>query len=225
MPQQMLPQASSFAGDIDGLILLVLVLVGVWFILTEGVFFWLIFKFREKPGQKSQYVTGKEKHLKRWINIPHALVLVCDIFIIIGAVRVWNDIKIRLPEPDATVRVIGQQWGWVFQHPGADDQLDTPDDILTSDELHVQNDRTYHYRLESRDVLHNFSVPAFRLKQDALPGRSITGWFRPTMTGTYDIQCAEICGIGHGVMYGQIFVEDAATHQAWIAQNSPTGAQ
>ncbi len=225
MLQSMIAQASSYAGDVDGLILLITVLVGVWFLLVEGMFFWLIFRFRARPGEKSQYITGKEKHLKRWINIPHALVLVCDVFIIIGAVRVWHDIKLELPEPDAAVRVIGQQWAWVFQHPGADGELDTTDDIMTTDQLHVQNDRTYHFRLESRDVVHSFSVPAFRLKQDALPGRSITGWFRPTQEGTYEIQCAEICGIGHGVMFGQVVVESASEHATWIAQNSPANSQ
>jgi cytochrome c oxidase subunit 2 len=225
MIQSMVQQASSYAADIDGLFMLVLVLVGFWFILAEGMFFWLIWKFRAKEGQKSQYITGKEKHLKRWITIPHALVLVCDVFIIIGAVNVWYTVKQHLPEADAEIRVIGQQWAWVFQHPGEDNQLDTDDDIFTTDDLYVANETTYHFQLSSRDVLHDFSVPVFRLKQDAVPGRTITGWFRPTATGTFDIQCAEICGIGHGVMFGRIHVQDATEHQAWIAANSPASAQ
>ena len=116
--------------------------------------------------------------------------------------------------------MIGQQWAWTFQHPGADNELDTDDDIFTVDDLHVEVERTYHFRLESRDVLHSFSVPVFRLKQDAIPGRSITGWFRPTVTGQYDVQCAEICGIGHGVMAARIHIEDANTHAAWISAAS-----
>jgi len=223
--ETLLIQASSYAASIDGLILLILVLVGFWFILAEGIFFWLIWRFRAKPGVKSQYITGKEKHLKRWITIPHALVLLCDVFIIIGAVRVWYDIKQHLPEPDYTVRVTGQQWAWVFQHPGADGELDTADDIYTTDDLYVENDRTYHFQLTSRDVLHDFSVPVFRIKQDAIPGRTITGWFHPIRTGTHDIQCAEICGIGHGVMAGRIHVQTASEHAAWIAEHSPASAQ
>ncbi len=222
--ESLIQQASSYAGSIDGVILLVGWIVGFWFIAVEGIFFWLIWRGRAKPGVKSQYITGKEKHLKRWITWPHALVLVCDVFIVIGAAKVWYDIKLQLPEADSTVRVIGQQWAWVFQHPGMDNELDTADDIFTTDTLHVQNNRTYHYRLESRDVLHDFSVPVFRLKQDAIPGRSITGWFRPTVAGTFDVQCAEICGIGHGVMGGRIVIEEASEHAAWIAQNS-TSAQ
>jgi cytochrome c oxidase subunit 2 len=66
-------------------------------------------------------------------------------------------------------------------------------------------------------VVHSFSVPVFRLKQDAIPGRAITGWFRPTVTGEFDVQCAEICGIGHGVMAARISIEDANQHAAWVS--------
>lgn len=225
MIERFLVQASTYAGSIDGIIMLVFVLVGFWFLAAEGVFFWLIWKFRERPGGKSQYLTGKEKHVKRWVTIPHALVLVCDVFIIIGSVRVWYDVKQQLPEADSTVRVIGQQWAWTFQHPGPDNTLDTSDDIFTVGDLHVEVDKTYHFRLESRDVVHSFSVPVFRLKQDAVPGRSITGWFRPTETGEYDVQCAEICGIGHGVMAARIHIEDENQHADWVAENSTSAEQ
>lgn len=215
-----LVQASTYAAEIDRLILGVGLLVILWFFAAEGVFFWLIWKFRAKEGQKSQYLTGKERHVKRWITIPHALVLFCDIFIVWGSVTVWYNVKQRLPEADTTIRVIGQQWAWTFQHPGADNELDTPDDIFTVDDLHVEVDKVYHFRLESRDVLHSFSVPVFRLKQDAIPGRSITGWFEPTITGEYLVQCVEICGIGHGVMAARIHIEDANQHAAWMSAAS-----
>ncbi len=220
MIERYLAQMSTYAGSIDGLILLVAVLVGFWFFAAEGMLFWLVWKFRERPGQKSQYLTGTEHHIKRWITWPHALVLVCDVFIVIGSIRVWNEVKQTLPEPDSTIRIIGQQWAWTFQHPGPDNELDTPDDIFTVDALHIEVETVYHFKLESRDVLHSFSVPVFRIKQDALPGRSITGWFEATMTGEHDIQCAEICGIGHGVMAARIFIEDAGQHAAWVAANS-----
>ena len=220
----LITEASTFAGSIDWLIFLVLVLVGFWFILAEGMFFWLMFRFRHRPGHTGQYITGKEKRLKRWINIPHALVLVCDVLIIIAAVKVWYNVKMQMPPADYTIRVTGQQWAWIFQQPGADGQLDTPDDIFTTDSLHVQVDKTYQFLLESRDVLHDFSVPVFRLKQDAIPGRTITGWFRATKTGTFDVQCAEICGIGHGVMAGSIVVEDPTQHTAWVDRNTPHSA-
>jgi len=221
MLERFMVQASTYAGDIDGIITLIAVLTGFWFLMAEGVFFWLIWKFRAKPGAKSQYLTGKEKHVKRWITIPHALVIFCDLFIIAGAVMVWVNVKQTLPEPDSTVRIIAQQWAWTFQHPGADNELDTADDIFTVEDLHVEVEKTYHFKLESRDVLHDFSVPVFRLKQDAVPGRTITGWFHATKAGTYDIQCAEICGIGHGLMPAKIVIEEATQHAAWVEANSP----
>ena len=72
--------------------------------------------------------------------------------------------------------------------------------------------------------MNSFSVPVFRLKQDALPGRVITGWFEANKTGEYDIQCAEICGIGHGVMAGRISIESPEDHVAWMERQVPTGA-
>ncbi len=221
MIERYLTAASTYAGDIDGLILLIGVLVGFWFILCEVIFFYLIFRYRAKDGVKGEYITGEEKSQKRWITIPHLLVLVCDIFIIVGAVRVWYDVKQDLPPAQATVRVIGQQWAWTFVHPGPDGELDTADDITKMNELHVQVDRLYHYKLEATDVIHSFSVPVFRLKQDAIPGRIITGWFTPTQTGEWDIQCAEICGVGHGLMGARIHIETPRQHMAWMADQSP----
>ncbi len=223
MIERYLAQVSTYAADIDALILLIGVLVGFWFVLTMGTFFYLILRFRRKEGVAAEWITGEERHQKRWINIPHYLVLVCDVFIIVGAVRVWVDVKQSLPEdPHATVRVIGQQWAWSFEHPGPDGQLDTADDIRTVDELHLQVGKPYLFELTSRDVLHNFSVPVFRLKQDAIPGRVITGWFEANQTGTWDIQCAEICGIGHGLMPGRVVIQSEAEHAAWMAGRATT---
>ncbi|MDH3222794.1 MAG: cytochrome C oxidase subunit II [Gemmatimonadota bacterium] len=216
-----LSQGSSYAAGLDRLVLLILLIVGFWFLLAQSIFFGFIMKFRAKPGQKAQYITGKEKHQKRWVTYPHLAVLVFDVAIVIASFNVWYTIKMDLPPADAEIRVIGQQWAWTFQHPGADGTLDTPDDIFTIDELHVENGKTYHYKLESRDVLHDFSVPVWRLKQDAVPGRSITGWFQPTESGTFDVQCAEICGFGHGLMAARVIVEDAGQHADWVAANTP----
>ncbi len=106
-------------------------------------------------------------------------------------------------------------------HPGPDGLLDTADDIYKVNELHLQKGVTYHYKLESVDVLHDFSIPIFRLKQDAIPGRVITGWFEPTLEGEFDIQCAEICGIGHGLMAARVFIENGDKHAAWMASETP----
>jgi len=222
--QLFMQRASSFAADIDNLVMLVTVLVGFWFIAAEVVFFWLIFRFRAKEGVRTQYITGKEKHLKRWINIPHWLIIACDAVIIVAAVKVWVHIKQSLPPADDTIRVTGRQWVWTFQHSGADRVLDTADDITVCDDLHVEVGKTYHFLLEADDVLHSFSVPVFRLKQDAIPGRTVTGWFKPTQTGVHDVQCAEMCGVGHGIMMGRITIETSEQHAAWIAEHAPIAA-
>ena len=215
MLDRLIASASSYSGDVDQLFVLVTVLVGVWFIAADAMFFWLLFRFRATDGVRAQYITGQEKHLKQWINIPHALVLVCDVVIIIAAIRVWVTIKQTLPPADRTVRVVAQQWAWTFTAPGPDNKLDTADDIRTTDELHVEVGKTYHFLLESRDVVHSFFVPAFRLKQDADPGRIFTGWFKPTKAGNFDILCAEICGIGHGAMGARLVVDTAESYSAW----------
>jgi len=217
---QFIEQASTYAADIDNLVFLVSVLVGFWFILIEFVFFGLIVAFRRRPGVKAQYITGEEKHQKRWVGIPHELVLVCDVVIIIAAVRVWVNVKQEQPVAQETVRVIAQQWAWSFVHAGPDGKLDTADDIKTVDEMHVKVGTNYHFKLESRDVLHSFSVPVFRIKQDAIPGREITGWFNATKTGTHDIQCTEICGIGHGLMPARIVIQTKGEYDAWTASQT-----
>jgi cytochrome c oxidase subunit 2 len=162
------------------------------------------------------YITGEEHQYTKWIHWPHYAIIGCDLIIIAGAVHVWYKIKQDLPPADDTVRIIVQQWAWQFVQSGPDGKLDTPDDIRTVDELHVEVGKTYHYELTSLDVLHDFSVPVFRLKQDAIPGRYIKGWFQPTATGTYDIQCAEICGMGHGIMNATLYIESTADHQKWM---------
>jgi len=210
-------RVSSYAGDIDRLFWLVTWLVGFWFVLAEGVFFWLIFRFRAKDGVKAEYITGEDKKHTRWISTPHMLVLVCDVFIIAGAVRVWYNVKQHVEPAQETVRITSQQWAWIFQHAGPDEQLDTADDVRTVNEMHLKVDTVYNYELLSLDVLHSLSVPVFRLKHDAIPGRTVRGWFKPQMTGTYDLQCAEICGIGHALMPARVVIETPEAHAAWMS--------
>ena len=199
--------------------------MGFWLIVAEVALFWLMAKYRRKDGHPSQYVTGEEKHLRRkWVTIPHFLVILCDLVIIVPAILVWVNVKQNLPPAEQTVRIFSQQWAWSFQQPGPDGILDTADDIRTVGELHVKANTVYHFELQSRDVLHSFSVPMFRLKQDAVPGRTITGWFKATVPGTYDIQCTQMCGMGHGLMGGQRHRRNTATGAPlhWIKRACPS---
>lgn len=225
MIERWVPAVSSFAGDIDFVFDLVFwIVIAFWFVVVEVVFVWLIVRFRKRDGVPAQYITGELKSEKNWVHYPHLLVLACDVVILAAAIRVWYNVKQNVPPTDETVRIVGQQWAWSFVHPGADGRLDTPDDIKTVDDLHLEVGKTYAFKLESRDVLHSFSIPVFRLKQDAIPGRVVTGWFKPIATGEHDIQCAEICGIGHALMPGRVLIETPEAHAAWVASHSPSGA-
>jgi cytochrome c oxidase subunit 2 len=213
--------ASTYAGDIDRLFDTITLLVGIPFVVASYLFFSFIFRFKKKEGQPALYITGTEHKYMKWIHRAHVPILLFDVVIVVMAVNVWYDVKQDLPEANSTVRIIAQQWAWTFVHPGPDNVIDTADDITTINELHVATDTLYHFKLESKDVLHNFSVPVFRLKQDAIPGRVITGWFEPTVTGEHDIQCAEICGIGHGLMPARIIIESPMQNAAWVQDNNP----
>ena len=144
-----------------------------------------------------------------WVMIPVVIIAVFDFGIDIVNHRIWTDIKINMPETTQTVRVTGRQWLWQFTYPGPDGKLDTADDINTVNTLHIKKGAKTKFELHAADVLHSFSIPAFRLKQDAIPGRVITGWFEGTLEGNYDLQCAEICGLGHTAMGARAIVHSA----------------
>ncbi len=222
MIESLVKSGSTYSGDIDFLFTLITVIVGVWFVISEVVLFYFLFRYRAKEGVPAEYIGGDKKFHKKWISIPHWLIIICDVVLIVGAVQVWHEVKQKLPPPDETIRVIAQQWAWTFVHPGADGVLDTEDDIATVDELHIKVNTTYHYELTSRDVMHDLSIPVFRLKQDTIPGREIKGWFRPTITGEYDIQCAEMCGIGHGVMGARLTIHEKEDYDKWLSEQTPS---
>ena len=216
--------ASSYAENIDFLVLLVAVLVGLPFLIAEGLLFGFVIKSLKKDGVKAVYIDGTKHEHKKWVEWPHYLVLAFDVVIIYFAVQVWVDVKQDLPplpENSGDEYVIGinaRQWMWNFTHAGPDKKLGTADDIRTTNTLHVEKDKVYHFKLTSEDVLHDFSVPVFRLKQDVVPGREITGWFKATKEGVHDIQCAEMCGIGHGIMGAKIIIEGTEAYASWQAK-------
>ncbi|MDQ8204945.1 cytochrome c oxidase subunit II [Pelagicoccus sp. SDUM812003] len=221
MLEYFLPRASEYAKDIDHLFDVITYLVGFWFLLTLGFFFYVLFRFRRKAGQKAQYLTGETHREKLAVEIPHYLILVCDLVILVWTFMVWHKVKIDLPPADEEIRVVAQQWAWSFYHAGADGVLGTDDDIAKVNELYLKNNTQYTFYLESPDVMHSFSIPVFRLKQDAVPGRIITGHFKTILEGEWDIQCAEMCGFGHGFMPARMFVKNEADYAEWIAENAP----
>jgi cytochrome c oxidase subunit 2 len=132
---------------------------------------------------------------------------------------VWNDVKGRHSVPDDALAygLHAQQFEWHFTHPGADGQLDTSDDITVRNQLHVPVNRPVWIRMRSEDVIHSFFVPAFRVKQDVVPGMVTQVWFEATETGEFEIACAELCGLGHYRMGATVTVHSAEDFNAWVA--------
>jgi cytochrome c oxidase subunit 2 len=156
---------------------------------------------------------------------------------------VWATIHRAAPADALVVDVRGEQFAWLARYPGTDgafgrvdpkliDHRTNPmglepgdphaaDDIVSS-EVHLVVDRPVRVRLRSTGVIHSFFVPAFRVKQDAVPGMTIEIWFTPTKEGTYEIACAELCGIGHYGMKGTVVVQSQREFDAWLAQQRPS---
>lgn len=217
---EILPErASTFAGDIDSIIINVTYFVGAWTVATYLIFFYFMFAYRRKEGVRSRYVAGTGKQML-WILIPVFFIAVNDFYLDVINTPIWDNAKIQLPESDQRVRIVAKQWAWEFYYPGADGQLGTADDVKSINTLHVQVDKPVVFELTAEDVLHSFSVPVFRVKQDAIPGRTILGWFEAIKKGEWDVQCTEICGQGHTVMAARVKVLSSSDYQQAIASLS-----
>ena len=226
MPRWLPVDASSYAGDIDGLMMLITVIVGVWLIVAEVVLLFFIVRFRRRAGQRAAYLPGNTKKAMAWVLVPVALVLICDFAIEAASAPVWEKIKIERPKPDSVVRIVGRQWSWEFDYPGSDGVLGTADDVVAVNDLHVPLGATVEFELRSTDTLHSFWVPALRLKQDAVPGRNIRGWFKATRPGAYEIYCAQLCGVAHMAMKGTLYVDTPEDFHRWrIATKQGSGEE
>ena len=217
---------STFGGEIDNLTELITWLTVAALVIAELLLVFMLVRFRKREGQRSSYITGESWAQLKWVLIPVMVVVCLDFFIDIRNAHAWKTIKEELPAQGMHVRVSGQQFAWTFTIPAKGDDLDGKTDITTVGELHVPVNTNIIFDLESKDVLHSFWVPALRLKQDAVPGRTWHGWFQATRTGIYDIGCAEICGGGHAKMAAKLVVGypqdiEAFRQKAALANASP----
>ncbi len=205
--------ASSFGGEIDNLFLLILYITGVIFFLVEITLVVFLVKYRKQEGRKATYVDGSTRAEIIWTAIPAVIVIFLGVF----SQPLWSRIKdpANIPADAIVYDVTAKQFEWHFRYPGPDGKIDTDDDFEKRNELHVIVDRNYEVRLHSEDVIHSFFVPAFRIKQDAVPGLLIRAWFRPTRTGEYELACAELCGLGHYRMRTRVFVQTPEEFAAW----------
>lgn len=211
---------STFGADVDGIFWFIFYIVTVWFFITEGLIIYFIVRYRRKAGQKAVYTPGNTWSQLAWVLVPMAIVVVLDLLIDIRGADVWAKVKLYRPQTDFVVQGIGKQFNWEFVYPGPDGKFGTDDDLKTDNELHVPVNKPIHVILMSKDVIHSFFLPHFRLKQDAMPGREIPVWFEATKTGSYEIPCAELCGFGHSGMKGLVVVHTPEEYQKWLKEKS-----
>jgi cytochrome c oxidase subunit 2 len=201
--------ASSHSFAVDALYLfLVVVSVATTLAIFAAVGFFA-FKYRRRHGREAEPIHGSLILEIAWSAAPMGLFL---IFFVWGAIIFFDA---RTPPQDSTeIYVVAKQWMWKLQHTEGQRELN---------ELHVPVGKDIKLIMTSQDVIHSFYVPAFRLKQDVIPGRYTTMWFKATKPGTYHLFCAQYCGTEHSGMIGEVVVMEPAEYQTWLAGGVPTG--
>jgi cytochrome c oxidase subunit 2 len=198
-------RASTFADRVDTLHYFV---VGVTMVAslavgTAALFFFFRYR-RRKPAQTTEYVVPSVKTEFLFVSLPLIF------FLMWFAIGYRDFIFFTTPPKDAMdVYVMGKQWMWKFSYPEGPNGVNV---------LHVPANRPVRLLITSRDVIHSFYVPAFRIKMDALPGRYTQAWFQATKPGTYQILCTEYCGLSHSKMLGEVVVLSAEDWDAWVKE-------
>ena len=212
------PSASTFAGDIDFLFYVILAITGIAFVVVEVGLVVFAIKYRARPGRKAQYIEGSTRAEIVWTTVPAVTLVIIGLM----SAGVWNHIKGRNSVPPNTIpyEVHVRQFEWDFTYRGLDGQLGTGDDFTLRNQLHIPVNQPVELRLIAEDVIHSFFVPAFRVKQDAVPGMDIEVWFEASEVGEYEIACAELCGLGHYRMRATVMVHSAEDYQQWLSDRT-----
>lgn len=230
-----LPPVASVQGQTtDRLIYNTLYVTGAVFIFVHVLLALILWRYGAHGDEPAAYF-----HEHKTLELSYTIIpaVVMAIMVTMSGV-VWSKIHAAPPADALYVEIRGEQFLWRTRYPGPDgvfgkvdakqinqnnpmglDQNDpaAADDMVTG-ELHVVVDRPVRLRIRSRDVLHSFFVPAWRVKQDAVPGMNNEIWFTPTTAEDLEIACAELCGVSHFSMRGKIKVETQAAFDAWLAQ-------
>jgi cytochrome c oxidase subunit 2 len=203
-------RASAGAGNVDALYIFLVLLAGF---MSAAIFTMIVvfaLRYRRQPGREAEPIEGSNALEITWSVVP------LGIFMVIFAWGAYIYFQERTPPRGATeVYVVAKQWMWKLEHPEGQREIN---------ELHVPVGRDIELIMSSQDVIHSFYVPAFRIKQDVLPGRYTTAWFRATKPGVYHLFCAEYCGTQHSGMIGQIVVMEPAQYEAWLSGGPANGS-
>ena len=213
----LLPEgASTYAPRVDQLFWIILGITGFFFFLVQICLLLFVLKYRSRPGQAASYIHGNTLVEVVWTVIP-ALIL---LGLTIASQRVWAEIRYprQAPATSIKVEILAEQFAWNVRYPGADGQFDTADDVSTINQLHLPVGTPVELRIKSKDVIHSFFVPEFRMKQDAVPGLPTQIWVEATRGGQFEIRCAELCGLGHYRMKGFVTTEPLADFQTWLTE-------
>lgn len=236
------PNVTVGGEDIDRILNFIFWLTLLVFILTQAVYITYLIKYRRKPGVKAHYSHGNNFLEIIWTTIPVLIFLGLAIY----SNRVWHNL-FRDPPPDAIpINVFSYQFGWEFRYPGADGKLGATDvklispdnkfgvpsddpygaDDFVSSELVIPAKKPVHILLNSRDVIHSFYVPSFRLYQDAVPGRTISWvWFEVKEPINLELACSQLCGIGHYNMKAPIRVLSQDAYDQWYQEKLKAAAE
>jgi cytochrome c oxidase subunit II len=197
-------QASNFAGDVDTLFSFILMTTLFFAVLVTVLIIFAAFKFRRQGvNEVGDDVHGNNMLEVGWTVIP----TIIAIGIFAWGAAVYVNYRIA-PKDTLDIYVVGKQWMWKLQQPNGRKEIN---------ELHIPLNRNVKLILGSEDVIHDFYVPAFRVKMDVVPGRYNTMWFRPTKTGRYHFFCSQYCGTNHAVMGGWVTVMEPAEYAAWLS--------
>ena len=210
---------STYGKEIDDLFWLILVISTIAFVISLYLLIYPLFKYSRKNNPRAQYITGEKKSHFKWIVIALVLLAMSDFAIMFAEHGTWAKIEQEPVTADFHILITGRQWNWIFTYPGKDGKLYTNDDIMIDEqnsELHVPVNKNVVFDLKSRDVVHSLFFKNIRLKQDAVPGRTIQRWFNCTTEGTYEVACSEICGVAHAMMRNFLVVESQEKFDAYM---------
>ncbi|MCM8794225.1 MAG: cytochrome c oxidase subunit II [Candidatus Omnitrophica bacterium] len=213
----LLPEsASTYAPDIDRIFWAIVGITGFFFFLVQGALLLFVLLYRAKPGKPAHYIHGNNLVEIVWTVIP-ALIL---LGLTIASQKVWAEIRFpkNVPSTSIQAEILAEQFAWNIRYPGADGVFQTTDDVVTLNQLHLPVGVPVLLHVKSKDVIHSFFVPEFRVKQDAVPGLPTSIWVEATKAGQYDIKCAELCGLGHYRMKGYVTTEPLVDFQKWLME-------